>query len=67
MYINVAVHYVRPKQVAYVRDALQAVILEVIGQEELDLETNPAVVRISPFSCGIHDPYAFPSDIPVAH
>jgi DICT domain-containing protein len=45
MYINVAVHYVRPKQVAYVREALQAVIREVIDEDELDLETDPVVVR----------------------
>lgn len=44
MYISVAVHYVRPKQVIYVRDALQAAILEVINQRDLDLETDPLIV-----------------------
>jgi Ras GTPase-activating-like protein IQGAP2/3 len=41
MHLSVTVHYVRPKQVAYVRDALQQAILEVINQPDLDLETDP--------------------------
>ncbi|KAF8469444.1 hypothetical protein JB92DRAFT_3057212 [Gautieria morchelliformis] len=44
MYMAIAVHYVRPKQVSYVREALQAVIREVIDQEDLDLETDPVVI-----------------------
>ncbi|TDL29206.1 hypothetical protein BD410DRAFT_735994 [Rickenella mellea] len=44
MYVNVAILYARPKQVAYVRDALQTVIREVIHQEDLDLETDPCVI-----------------------
>ncbi|KDQ17311.1 hypothetical protein BOTBODRAFT_172359 [Botryobasidium botryosum FD-172 SS1] len=43
-YLNVAVHYVRPKQVAFVRDILQVAIKEVIEQEDLDLETDPVVI-----------------------
>lgn len=44
IYITVAVHYVRPRQVAYVRDALQAVVRDVVEQDDLDLETDPVVV-----------------------
>lgn len=44
MYIDVAVHYLRPKQVVYIREALQGIIREVIEQDELDLETDPCVV-----------------------
>lgn len=46
MYMTIAVHYVRPKQVSYVREALQAVIREVIDQEDLDLETDPVIVSL---------------------
>lgn len=45
MYMNIAVHYVRRKQVIYVRDTLQAVIREVIDTEDLDLEADPSLVR----------------------
>lgn len=45
MYMNIAVHYVRRKQVIYVRDTLQAVIREVIDAEDLDLEADPSLVR----------------------
>jgi Ras GTPase-activating-like protein IQGAP2/3 len=44
MYINVAVHYVRPKQVAYVRETLQAIIREVVHSQGLDLEVDPSLV-----------------------
>jgi Ras GTPase-activating-like protein IQGAP2/3 len=44
LYMNIAVHYVRPKQISFVRDAFQGMIREVIEQEDLDLETDPAVV-----------------------
>lgn len=47
MYVTVAVQYVRPKQVAYVREALYTMINEVISQRDLDLETDPVQVRIS--------------------
>lgn len=46
MYINVAVHYARPKQATYVRDTLQVLIREIIESNDLDLETDPTVVRI---------------------
>ncbi len=44
MYLNIAVQYVRPKLMIYVRETLQELIREVIEQDDLDLETNPAVV-----------------------
>jgi Ras GTPase-activating-like protein IQGAP2/3 len=44
MYINVAVHYIRPKQVAYVRETLQSIIREVVHSEDLDLEADPSLV-----------------------
>lgn len=44
MYMNIAVHYVRPKQVTYVRDAFQTIIREVIDSDDLDLEADPSVV-----------------------
>lgn len=44
MYINIAVHYVRPKQMAYARDAFQAVIREVVDSDDLDLEADPSMV-----------------------
>ena len=50
-YIGVAVHYVRSKQVAYVREALQGAIRDVINTDELDLEVDPSTVSVprSPF------------------
>lgn len=44
MYINIAVHYVRPRQVTYIRDAFQAIIRELIDADDLDLEADPSVV-----------------------
>ncbi|KAI9001428.1 hypothetical protein BD414DRAFT_405968 [Trametes punicea] len=43
-FINVAVHYLRPKQTTYIRETLQGVIREVIDAEDLDLETDPCVI-----------------------
>ncbi|KAI0774141.1 hypothetical protein C8Q74DRAFT_1200411 [Fomes fomentarius] len=43
-FINVAVHYLRPKQTAYIRDALQGVIREVVNADDLDLETDPCII-----------------------
>ncbi|THH32726.1 hypothetical protein EUX98_g1475 [Antrodiella citrinella] len=43
-FINMVVQYLRPKQSAYVRDTLQAVIREVVESEELDLEADPSVI-----------------------
>jgi len=47
MYINVALRYVRPKQAVYVRDALQDLIREIVEDDQLDLETNPAEVCLT--------------------
>jgi Ras GTPase-activating-like protein IQGAP2/3 len=44
MYINIAVHYVRPKQMTYAREALQVIIREVVESNDLDLEADPCVV-----------------------
>ncbi|KAG8965048.1 hypothetical protein FRC03_001003 [Tulasnella sp. 419] len=44
MYVNVAVQYARPKQIAYVRETLAVVIREVIALEDLDLETDPVAI-----------------------
>jgi len=44
MFINIAVHYVRPKQIKYTREAFQAIIHEVINSEDLDLEADPSAV-----------------------
>jgi Ras GTPase-activating-like protein IQGAP2/3 len=43
-YIGVATQYIRPRQTAYVREALQTVIRDVIDAEDLDLEVDPSVV-----------------------
>ncbi|KAH8830869.1 ras GTPase-activating protein [Flagelloscypha sp. PMI_526] len=43
-YLNVAIQYVRPKQVSYLRDTLQSIIREVINDGVLDLETDPTVI-----------------------
>ena len=44
MFINIAVHYVRPKQITYTREAFQAIIHEVINSDDLDLEADPSAV-----------------------
>ena len=44
MYLAVAVHYIKSKQIAYIRDTLKTVILEVIAMDDLDLETDPVAV-----------------------
>ena len=46
MYINVAMHYLRPKQVPYIRETLQGVITDVVTSDDLDLETDPSAVRM---------------------
>lgn len=43
-FINVAVHYLRPKQTPFIRETLQGVVREVIKADDLDLETDPCVV-----------------------
>lgn len=45
MYINIAVHYVRPKQITYARDTFQGIIREVVNAEDLDLEADPSVIH----------------------
>lgn len=44
MYINIAVQYLRPKQVTYVRDTLQAIVRELVEAADLDLESDPSIV-----------------------
>jgi hypothetical protein len=46
MYINIAVHYVRPNQITYARDTLQAVIRDVVDSDDLDLEADPSLARV---------------------
>jgi Ras GTPase-activating-like protein IQGAP2/3 len=46
MYINIAVHYIRPNQITYARDALQEIIREVINSDDLDLEADPSLVFV---------------------
>jgi len=46
MYINIAIHYIRPHQMTYAREALQAVIRDVINSDDLDLEADPSLVRV---------------------
>ena len=46
MYLNVALHYVRPKQTVFVRETLATVIKNIVNEEDLDLETDPVVVRV---------------------
>ncbi|CDO71342.1 hypothetical protein BN946_scf184908.g100 [Trametes cinnabarina] len=43
-FINVAVHYLRPKQTAYIRETLQSSIRSVIDADDLDLETDPCII-----------------------
>ena len=45
IYLSIALQYGRTKQVTYIRDTLQSVILNVIEQEDLNLETDPCNVR----------------------
>ena len=49
MYINIAVQYLRPKQVTYVRETLQAIVRELVEASDLDLESDPSIVRIALF------------------
>ncbi|KAJ3869643.1 ras GTPase-activating protein [Lentinula novae-zelandiae] len=45
MYINIAVHYVRPKQIAYARDTFQTLIRQIVEDDDLDFEVDPTVVH----------------------
>ncbi|KAE9410492.1 hypothetical protein BT96DRAFT_953076 [Gymnopus androsaceus JB14] len=43
MYINIAVHYVRPKQITYARDTFQTLIRQIVEDDDLDFEIDPTV------------------------
>ncbi|KAJ4478052.1 ras GTPase-activating protein [Lentinula aciculospora] len=45
MYINIAVHYVRPKQIAYARDTFQTLIRQIVEDDDLDFEVDPTIVH----------------------
>jgi Ras GTPase-activating-like protein IQGAP2/3 len=47
MYINIAVQYIRPKQVFYIQETLQKIILDIVGSDDLDLEVDPTIVSFS--------------------
>ncbi|KAG1754021.1 ras GTPase-activating protein [Suillus paluster] len=47
MYINIAVQYVRPRQVTYIRETLQGIIRELMEAVDLDLESDPTVIHRS--------------------
>ncbi|KAJ3801621.1 ras GTPase-activating protein [Lentinula aff. detonsa] len=47
MYINIAVHYVRPKQIAYARDTFLALIRQIVEDDDLDFEVDPTIVHRS--------------------
>ncbi|KIJ20004.1 hypothetical protein PAXINDRAFT_166178 [Paxillus involutus ATCC 200175] len=47
MYISIAVQYLRPKQVTYVRETLQAIVRELIEAADLDLESDPSIIHRS--------------------
>ena len=45
LYTGLAIHYVRPKQVVYVRETLQSIIKDLVeAADDINLETNPSVV-----------------------
>ncbi|CAE6429290.1 unnamed protein product [Rhizoctonia solani] len=44
MYLSVAIQYIKHKQTAYIRDTLKTIIQEVIGMDDLDLETDPVAI-----------------------
>lgn len=45
IYLNIAVHYIRPKQSIFARVAFQTIIREFIDSIDLDLEADPCLVR----------------------
>ncbi|KAF9075841.1 hypothetical protein BDP27DRAFT_1415005 [Rhodocollybia butyracea] len=45
MYINIAVHYVRPKQIAYARETFQTLIRQIVEDDDLDFEVDPTVIH----------------------
>lgn len=49
MYISIAAHYVRPKQILYLKETFQRVIRDVVQAQDLNLEADPVeVINISP-------------------
>lgn len=54
IYLNIAVHYIRPKQSIFAREAFQTIIREVIDSSDLDLEADPCLVRHT-LSYGLDD------------
>jgi Ras GTPase-activating-like protein IQGAP2/3 len=60
MYLNIAVQYIRPKQIFYIRETLQKIILDIVGSDDLDLEVDPTIVSWFIMDCSIslyHDHY----------
>ncbi|KAI6035361.1 ras GTPase-activating protein [Pisolithus orientalis] len=47
IYISIAVQYLRPKQVPYVRETVQPIIRELIEAVDLDLESDPSIIHRS--------------------
>ena len=47
VYINVALHYIRPKQTVHIRETLQPLVRDVVTTEDLDLEVDPKQVATS--------------------
>ena len=47
VYINIAIHYIRPKQTVHIRETLQPLIRDVVTTEDLDLEVDPKQVTTS--------------------
>ncbi|CAA7259744.1 unnamed protein product [Cyclocybe aegerita] len=67
LYINIAVNYVRSRQVTYVRDAFQAIIRELINTDDLDLEADPSAIhraRIDIEEMRSGKPLPTPKDVP---
>lgn len=44
MYINIALHYARPKQASYVRETFQAHVRDMTAKVDLDLEADPCQI-----------------------
>jgi Ras GTPase-activating-like protein IQGAP2/3 len=47
VYINIALHYIRPKQTVHIRETLQPLIRDVVATDDLDLEVDPKQVATS--------------------
>ncbi|EJT97529.1 hypothetical protein DACRYDRAFT_119220 [Dacryopinax primogenitus] len=44
MFLSIALQYVRPKQVTWLRETLRTLVEEVVGQPAFNLETDPIVI-----------------------